>query len=160
MAGDTPSCLCLFDASVGELAGEIPLVGRELHSVVIAACRQRISVDQFLADAIKEKLHRDSGTSTSKPVQPAVEAGQEDAHAQLEVIVPQVIMAIQLLSDAYWTGFNLKNEYQTRRANGLISLAGGASSQLEEKFPLACDEWRKVCAAAQPDDQRSAACRL
>ena len=60
-AADTPSCLCLFDAGVGELAGEIPLVERELPSVVIAAYRQRVTLDQFIADAIREKLRAAPG---------------------------------------------------------------------------------------------------
>ena len=59
----SPSCLCFFDAGVGELAGQIPLVGKELSSVVVAAYRQRTTVDQFIADAIREKL--------SKPVDKA-----------------------------------------------------------------------------------------
>jgi hypothetical protein len=49
-----PSCFCFYGGGVGELAGEIPLVGREFGSVVIAACQKRITVDQFIADAIKE----------------------------------------------------------------------------------------------------------
>lgn len=57
----SPSCLCFFDAGVGELAGEIPLVGRELPSVAVAAYRQRITVDQFIADAIKSKLGSSPG---------------------------------------------------------------------------------------------------
>ncbi len=69
-----PSCLCLFDAGVGELAGEIPLVGKELPYVVIAACRQGITADQFIANAIKEKLRRDSSRCiTSQPNQIAVQ---------------------------------------------------------------------------------------
>ena len=53
-----PSCLCLYEAGVGELAGEIPLVGRQLPKTVIAAFRQGVTVDQFIADAIQEKLGR------------------------------------------------------------------------------------------------------
>jgi uncharacterized protein (DUF1778 family) len=61
------SSLCLFDASVGELAGEIPLVGKELPQVVIAAHRQHTTVDHFIADAIREKLGkpRDKAPSPS-----------------------------------------------------------------------------------------------
>jgi hypothetical protein len=70
----SPSCLCLYDARVGELAGEIPLVGRELYSAVVAAYRQHITIDQFIADAIREKLERaHPNASTSESVQIAVE---------------------------------------------------------------------------------------
>ena len=69
-----PSCLCLYDAGVRELAGEIPLVGRELPSVVIAAYRQRTSIDQFIAAAIREKLGLDHpSASTSAPIRIAVD---------------------------------------------------------------------------------------
>lgn len=73
-ASRTADKLCLYDAGVGELAGEIPLVGRELPSVVAASYRQGISVDQFIADAIREKRCRDhSGALTSKLTQSAVQ---------------------------------------------------------------------------------------
>jgi uncharacterized protein (DUF1778 family) len=55
-AAKQPSCLCFYPAGVGELIGEIPLVQHELSEVVIAAYHQGITVDQFIADAIKEKL--------------------------------------------------------------------------------------------------------
>src|ERR1035438_1734354 len=67
----SPSCLCFFDAGVGELAGQIPLVGKELPSVVVAAYRQRTTVDQFIADAIKEKLSKPVDKSPSSS--PALE---------------------------------------------------------------------------------------
>ena len=69
----SPSCLCFFDAGVGELAGQIPLVGKELPSVVVAAYRQRTTVDQFIADAIKEKLSKPVDKSPSSS--PALEEG-------------------------------------------------------------------------------------
>jgi hypothetical protein len=57
-------CLCMYQ--VGELAGEIPLVERQLPNTVIAAVRQGVTVDQFIADAIDEKLSRVAGASTPK----------------------------------------------------------------------------------------------
>jgi hypothetical protein len=63
-AAKQPSCLCFYDAGVGELAGEIPLVQHELSEVVIAAHRQRTSVDHFIADAIREKLGKTPGANT------------------------------------------------------------------------------------------------
>ena len=69
----SPSCLCFFDAGVGELAGQIPLVGKELPSVVVAAYRQRTTVDQFIADAIREKLSKPVGKAPSSS--PALEEG-------------------------------------------------------------------------------------
>jgi hypothetical protein len=52
------SGLCLYDMEVGEVVVKTPLVERELHgvSVLVAALRLGITIDQFIADAIKEKL--------------------------------------------------------------------------------------------------------
>ena len=63
-AAKQPSCLCFYDAGVGELAGEIPLVQHELPEAVIAAYRQRTSVDHFIADAMREKLGKTHGAET------------------------------------------------------------------------------------------------
>ena len=52
----TPSCLCFFDGGVVEVTAEIPLVGREIPGVVVAAARMGITVDQFIADAIRKKI--------------------------------------------------------------------------------------------------------
>jgi hypothetical protein len=64
-----PSCLCIYQD--GQLAGEIPLVGHELPQVIIAACRQGLTVDQFIADAITEKFRSSLGEHA------AGKAGQE-----------------------------------------------------------------------------------
>jgi hypothetical protein len=66
----SPSGLCLFDRGVREVVSEIPLVGEQLPSVVVAACRQRTTVDQFIADAIREKLSKPVDKSTSSSPAP------------------------------------------------------------------------------------------
>jgi hypothetical protein len=57
---------CIFDGAVGEVALEIPLAGAELGSVVIAACGKGITADQFIADAIREKLGRQPVASSRR----------------------------------------------------------------------------------------------
>jgi hypothetical protein len=88
-AAKQPSCLCFYDAGVGELTGEIPLVEHELPEVVIAAYRQRTSVDHFIADAIKEKLGRECGPSISELVQAA--------HREMASAAPQRVQDIRKL---------------------------------------------------------------
>jgi hypothetical protein len=65
--GARTDCLSMYEA--GQLAGEIPLVGRQLARVVIAAYGQGVTVDQFIADAISEKLGAESSAEISKPAQ-------------------------------------------------------------------------------------------
>jgi hypothetical protein len=67
-----PSCLSMYEA--GQLACEIPLVRKELSSATIAAVGAGITVDQFIADAIKEKLSRSRG-EVPKPAR----AGRSDS---------------------------------------------------------------------------------
>jgi hypothetical protein len=62
--GGRTDCLCMYQC--GEIAGEITLVGRHLPKAVIAALRQGVTVDQFIADAIVEKLSREPDASTPK----------------------------------------------------------------------------------------------
>src|ERR1035437_1089645 len=56
--GNFPSCFCLFDGEVGEMVCEMPRVKTLLHEVVVAAFQRSLSADQFIADAISEKLAR------------------------------------------------------------------------------------------------------
>jgi hypothetical protein len=51
-----PSCLCIYQA--GQLAGELPLVGRLLPSVITTAVRQGVSLDQFISGALNGNLVR------------------------------------------------------------------------------------------------------
>jgi hypothetical protein len=154
---DSPACLCIFDPAAGEVVSAIPLAGRELPGVVIAACRAGITVDQFIADAIREKLIRELGASTSNRVQPSHEETGEDAHDRLELATSAVVAAVSVLCDAYWDATDTENEYHRRRACGLISLAYHASSQLEKEAPLACSEWLQTLKTARPMAQRRAA---
>lgn len=68
ISGDA-SGFCLYDMEVGEVVVKLPQVERELYPMLIAALGQRITVGQFISDAIKEKLaawkstHRKEGAS-------------------------------------------------------------------------------------------------
>jgi hypothetical protein len=154
---DSPDSLCIFDPAAGEVVSAIPLAGREIPGVVVAACRAGITVDQFIADAIREKLGREFNATTSNRVQPSHQESGEDAHDRLELATSAVVAAVSVLCDAYWEATDTKNEYHRRRANGLINLAYHASSQLEKEAPLACSEWLQTRKTAQPMAQRRAA---
>jgi hypothetical protein len=151
-----PSCFCFYDGGVGELAGEIPLVGRELGSVVIAACQKRITVDQFIADAIKEKLTK-SGDKAPSPSRPIPEAGLETAHDRLSGIVSEALAIIDILSDSYNRAIDNDNEARRMRTEGITWLAYGVTNRLGEQLPLAMSEWIEATRAAQPNAERRAA---
>jgi len=154
---DKPTGFHFYNADVDELAGEIPLVGKLLPSLVIAACRQHVTVDQFIADAIREKLGPKTGSSILNQETPPPQIGLETAHSRLEICVPSVVTVIDLLCDAYWDAIDKNKQSQTMRANGLINLACHASSQVETELPLAVDEWQKAVEAAQPHRAAAAA---
>jgi hypothetical protein len=61
--GDAPSGFCLFDGAVGMEVCKLPLVRAQMDSVVKAVMIRGISVDQFISEAISEKLTRTPGTS-------------------------------------------------------------------------------------------------
>ena len=151
---DCPSCLCLFDGGVGESAGEIPLVGKELPSVVIAAHRQRITVDQFIADAIKEKLGEQPSAQISKPAQVQ---DRFDIYEQWELIADKALAVIQDLQDAYWDAINKKNAFETSIADGRIGLALDVMHQIQEHKELTDAEYRAEMRAFQLSEQRRAA---
>jgi hypothetical protein len=126
---DHPSCLCFYDAGVGELAGEIPLVGRELSSAVVAAYRQRISVDRFIADAIREKLAKLRGEE-SRPFKGGLTA------------------VIQHPDGTEWTRVHF-NASERRCIEAFLKSTGLALSDL---FDKAVSSW-----AARLNDHRKAA---
>jgi hypothetical protein len=154
---NNPACLCIFDGIAGDFVCKIPISPDEWCSTIIEANRQGVLPDQFVADAIREKLARKPAASTLNPPRPVPEAGQEDAHDRLELSVPAAVAAISVLSDAYWDEIDSKNEYQRMHADGLISLAYHASCQLQTESRLACEEWCKVHRATPLSSQSSGA---
>jgi hypothetical protein len=75
---DSPSGYCIFDRAVGEVVSEIPLAGAQLDSVVVASHQRGITADQFIADAIKEKLGEQPSDQISKraPAKTAVQRSE------------------------------------------------------------------------------------
>ena len=141
---DYPACLCTFDRIAGSPVSKIPISDDEFTSLLTNSIREGGGIERFIADAIREKVARKPAALTSNPAQPVPELGLEDAHDRLEVIVPQVVVMLSLLSDAYWKACDTDDEYQSARANGLISLAASASRQLERESDQAMHEWLKT----------------
>ena len=154
VGSDCPSCLCLFDGGVGELAGEIPLVGKELPSVVIAAHRQRITVDQFIADAIKEKLGEQTSAQISKQAQVP---DRFDIYDEWGLIADRALAVIQDLQDAYWAAVDKKNDLNLSIADGRIGLALDVMHQIQEHKQLVDADHRAELKAFQLSEQRRAA---
>jgi hypothetical protein len=136
---------------------KVPLSDDEWTTTIIEANRRGVLPDHFVADAIREKLAHKPAVLTSDPVQPVPEVGLEDAHDRLELLVPQAVVMLSLLSDEYWKACDTTNEYERARANGLISLAHGVSSQLERALAQGVDEQLKTHLASQSNPQRRAA---
>jgi hypothetical protein len=66
VVGRRHDCLCMYQC--GPFAGEFPLLEKLLPSATGAACHRDMTVDQFIADAISEKL----GKARNKtPIPPA-----------------------------------------------------------------------------------------
>jgi hypothetical protein len=149
----SPSRLCFFDAGVGELAGQIPLVGKELPSVVVAAYRQRITVDQFIADAIKEKLGEQPSAQISKRAQVPDRC---DIYDQWELIADKSLAVIQDLQEAYWNAIDKKDALETSIADGRISLALDVMQQIQEHKELTEAEHRAELRAFPLSEQRPA----
>lgn len=149
-----PSCLCIFDGAVGESAGKIPLAGKELPSVVIAAYRQGITVDQFIADAIKEKLGEKPSAQVSTRAQML---DHSDICDLWGLIADKALAVIQDLQDAYWDAIDKKNALQTSIADGRIGLALDVMNQLQKHKEVASAEQEAELRASQLSDQRRAA---
>jgi hypothetical protein len=126
--------------------------------VVIAACRQRVTVDQFIADAIREKLGREPGASTSNPMQASGKSTRMGAHIQLEDAVYKSVALLELLAaetskndqaapESVWGSFGA----------GLVHLAHTVSCELNDAFNLSRKEYAELHRLARPTDQRRAA---
>src|ERR1017187_5519950 len=156
---DQPLCLCLFDRYSDCVAAEVPLTEDELTALLRPPVPRGVSGLEFIAASVrvalfstidgmtKQYVLSKSAARTCCPPQP-IEIGQKTAHDRLDIIVPEGVAALSLLSDAYLNVIDQQNEHERIHANGLISLADTASSRLETEFPLACEEWRKASQAA------------
>jgi hypothetical protein len=149
-----PRCLCIFDSAVGESVCEIPIAGKELPSVVIAGYRQGITIDQFIADAIKEKLGEKPNAQVSTRAQ---EQDDLDICERWWSIADKALAVIQDLQDAYWDAIDKKNALETSIADGRIGLALDVMHQLQEHKEVAYAEYEAELRASQLSDQRRAA---
>jgi hypothetical protein len=157
---DDPLCLCLFDRYSNCVAAKVPLTDDELSALLRPTLKRGVSGLEFIAAALRVALFstidgvtkQDTASKPASPTyypsQPTPEVGLETAHDRLEMIVPEVVAALSLLSDAYWEVIDHQNEHQRTVANGLFSLACTASSRLETEFPLSCSEWLEARRAA------------
>jgi hypothetical protein len=134
-------CLCMYQT--GQFAGEIPLVGRLLYSVVIAAVRQGISADQFMADAIKEKLVREPGTSTRNPIPSLSAQAPREARLELQSVVNKAVAVLRLVAGEATKEIGCAPEsvVETFLA-GIMDLSYDTAEQLNAACEAACKEWR------------------
>jgi hypothetical protein len=77
---DYPSCLCLFDRVANSVSAKVPLTDDELMAALTEADRAGVYPAQFVADAIRGKLHRSRGDrSGSLEARPGHSIAEDEA---------------------------------------------------------------------------------
>jgi hypothetical protein len=151
-------CLCMYQA--GQMAGEIPLVEHELPQATIAAVRAGLTVDQFIAQAIREKL----GTREQLGAEPqaqTLERSQEkrrhDIYDRWGLLANKALAIIEDLRAACWKATDKQDALQKYIADGREGLAFAVMDELLEHKEVSEAAHRSECEAHRASEQRRAA---